>query len=94
MRYPLWKSFDNIDSIKCGHVYSDQQSANPLVAKNYVSLWENDLTSHLIYELSKQFYKEFMVSIISFMSSPTQQDVHFVNWRPILSKMSRALGRG
>lgn len=59
-----------------GIVYSDQQRAILLVAKKNVSLWENALSSHLIYELSKQFCKELMV--ISFMSSSTQHDVQLV----------------
>ena len=44
----------------------------------YVSLWENESTSHLICYLSEQFPAEFMVSIFSFKSSSTQYDAHFV----------------
>ena len=46
-------------------------------------LGENDPTSHFIYEPSKQFLNEFMVSISSSKSSSTQHDVHFVNYGPI-----------
>lgn len=44
----------------------------------YVSLWENDPTSHLIYYLSKYFPKEFIVLIYIFKSSLIQCDVIFI----------------
>ena len=43
----------------------------------YVSLWENDPHSNLIYILSTQFPNEFMISVTSFMSSPIQHAAHF-----------------
>ena len=47
----------------------------------YLSLWENDPTSHLIFYLSEPDPKEFMVPIASFKSSSTQRDDDFVNWQ-------------
>ena len=58
----------------------------------YVSLWENDPTSHLIYYLSKQFPHECMVSITSINSFSIQHDVNFLNYHPI--KGGYALGCG
>ena len=43
----------------------------------YVSLWENEPTSHLIYDLSKQISDEFMVSIYSVKSSLLQHNLPF-----------------
>ena len=37
----------------------------------YVSLWQNDPTSHLIYNFIRQPSNEFLVSVTSFRSSPT-----------------------
>ena len=41
-------------------------SGAPPLVELYVSLWENDPTSHLIYRLSKQFSNELIVSVTSF----------------------------
>lgn len=46
----------------------------------YVSLWKNDPTSHLIYDLCDQFPREFMVLIFSYKSSSTERDVNFANY--------------
>ena len=53
----------------------------------HVSLWENDPTSDLIYNLSQQFPFDFMFSVSSFKSSSMQHDVHFVNCGPIYDKV-------
>ena len=55
----------------------------PKVVRLYVSLWENDLDLWL----TKQFPDAFMASVSSFKSSSMQHDVHFVNERPIQSKI-------
>ena len=48
--------------------------------KNNVSLWENDPTSHFMFDLSKKFPDEFLISVSGFRS--TQHDVHSVNYVP------------
>ena len=60
----------------------------------YVSLWENDPTSHPSYDLSKQSTNEFMVSIAGLKSSSTQHDVHYVNDGPIQRKNRLAFRHG
>ena len=58
----------------------------------YVSLWENDPTSNLIYYLSKRFSNEFMVSFASLLSSSTKHDVNFVNYDPVQSQTDDRTG--
>lgn len=64
----------------------------------YISLWENNLSSQLIYCLGKHFFNDFMVSFPSFRYCTVQHDVHFVNDGPILRKINNkeryALGSG
>lgn len=49
----------------------------------HVSLWENDPTSPLIYDLSERFLDVFEASINSFKSSLTHHDVRLVIYGPI-----------
>lgn len=49
-------------------------------------LWENCSAYHIIYYLSKQFPKEFLVLIICFKSALKQHNVHFVNYGSIQNK--------
>lgn len=49
----------------------------------------NDLTSQLIYSVSKYFPCEFMAAAASFKSSLMQSDVHFVNKCLIPSKKNQ-----
>lgn len=58
----------------------------------YLSLWGNDLTSHLIYYPRKQFPIDITISILSFESSSIQHDVHCVNYVPLLSKIKDKAG--
>lgn len=51
----------------------------------YWALRKNDNTSHLIYDLSKPFSQEFMVSALKSFS--IQHDVHLVNDNSIKNKM-------
>lgn len=64
----------------------------------YINLWENNLSSQLIYCLGKHFFNDFMVSFASFRYCTVQHGVHFVNDGPILSKINNkeryALGSG
>ena len=45
----------------------------------YVSLWENDPISHLIYYLSELFPYTLTVLIVSFKHPSTEQDGHCVH---------------
>ena len=67
------------------------------VWKESQSLCKNDPSSDLIYELSKLIPNDFMVLVASFKSSSIQNDVHFINYGPIYSKIDDkaeyALGR-
>lgn len=64
----------------------------------YINLWENNLSSQLIYCLGKHFFNDFMVSFASFRYCTVQHGVHFVNDGPILRKINNkeryALGSG
>ena len=64
----------------------------------YVSIWKNDPTSQLIYDLTEQFLNEFIVSIAWLNASSKQPHTHFVNQGPVYSKVDDkvgfALGRG
>lgn len=77
-------------SIKSGRSFrglkSEANMEAQLVPKEvwlYVSLQENDPTSHLICYVSKHFPNGFMVSVTSFMSPSIQHNVHFVIYGPI-----------
>ena len=57
-------------------ILSIGQQGGQLQVQFYVSLWENDPTSPLIYYPSKQFSDGFMVSV----ACSTQHNVHLVNY--------------
>ena len=61
-------------------------------AKLYVSLWENNNASRLIYYPCKQFPSDFMVSIFCFKSSLIQHDVKHINNGPIYTKIDDKKG--
>lgn len=87
----FWYHSKNL--IKTGGAGGPGGSGSPLVPKESLmrkwSLWENEATSYLIYYLSEQFLKAFLVSITSFKCGLIKFDVHFVNDFPNKSKINR-----